>query len=515
MPAIDRAATAARRPRPSRRRLRRPPHRPRRATSRPQMLARARATASLDDADRRRRARRRSGRTSRSTCPRRSTEADGARRAARPGRPQPSRHVAHRHGLLRHLTPPVILPQRAREPRLVHGVHALPARDLPGPARGAAQLPDDGRRPHRHGPRQRLACSTRRTAAAEAMTHGRRRRRRRGDAFFVDADCHPQTIAVVATRAEPLGIERAWSATSTDARPRRRASACSSSTRARSGAVRDLRALIERGARARRARGRRHRPARPACCCAPPGESGADVVVGSAQRFGVPLGFGGPHAGFMAVRDGCTRVAARPPGRRLASTPTVGPRCGSRCRPASSTSAARRPPSNICTAQVLLAIMAGDVRRVPRPRRPAPHRRACPPADRDPRRRPARRRRRGRPRRALRHGHGRACPAGPTRSSPPRSPGINLRLVDDDTVGVASTRPRTARPSSRVLAAFGVDRRCRRRRARRGTSDALPAALRRTSRSSPTRCSTATAPRPRCCATCAAWPTRTWRSTGR
>ena len=91
----------------------------------------------------------------------------------------------------------------------------------------------------------------------------------------------------------------------------------------------------------------------------PPGEWGADVAVGSSQRFGVPLGNGGPHAAFMAVRSGLERAL---PGRLVgdvASTPMATPPTGSPCRRASSTSAVSGATSNICTAQVLLAVIAG------------------------------------------------------------------------------------------------------------------------------------------------------------
>ncbi len=87
---------------------------------------------------------------------RRSDRGRRAGRAARPRGTQPGAHLAHRHGLLRHRHAPGDPAQPPGEPRLVHRLHAVPARDQPGAARGPAQLPDDGERPHRHGSGQRL-----------------------------------------------------------------------------------------------------------------------------------------------------------------------------------------------------------------------------------------------------------------------------------------------------------------------------------------------------------------------
>ena len=126
------------------------------------------------------------------------------------------------HGLLRHPHPGRDPAQRAREPGLVHGLHAVPARDQPGPARGAPQLPDDGHGPHRAWRSPTRRCSTSRTAAAEAMTLVRRSTRHAAHVFFVDAETHPQTIAVVAARAEPIGIEVVVGDLATDLVPRRR-----------------------------------------------------------------------------------------------------------------------------------------------------------------------------------------------------------------------------------------------------------------------------------------------------
>ena len=132
----------------------------------------------------------------------------GARRSsAQLGDAQRGVHVADRPRLLRHDHAAGDPAQRAREPGLVHGVHAVPARDLAGPARGAAELPDDGR-PTSPGWRSRTRrCSTKAPRPPRRWRCAPAERASAGDVFFVDADCHPQTIEVVRTRAEPLGID--------------------------------------------------------------------------------------------------------------------------------------------------------------------------------------------------------------------------------------------------------------------------------------------------------------------
>ena len=191
------------------------------------------------------------------------------------------------------------------------------------------------------------------TAAAEAMTMTRRTSKVAGDKFFVHHDTHPQTIAVLRTRAEPIGIEIVVGGTDlADG-----AFGVLLSLPTSTGAVPDWRATIERA----HAAGAVVVVATDLLACVlttPPGQLGADIAIGSAQRFGVPMGFGGPHAAFIATSDGLARSL---PGRLVGvSTDTEG-------RPALRLALQTREQhirrekatSNICTAQVLLANMAG------------------------------------------------------------------------------------------------------------------------------------------------------------
>ncbi|OIR06296.1 glycine dehydrogenase (decarboxylating) [mine drainage metagenome] len=193
------------------------------------------------------------------------------------------------------------------------------------------------------------------TAAAEAMMLCARMKEGGGRRFFVSEACHPQTIDIVKTRARPLGIEvvvgdhrgfqpsegligvlvqypdtRGDVCEFTDffARAHAAGALCVVAT--------DLLALTLLRA---------------------PGEFGADVAVGSAQRFGVPMGFGGPHAGFLATRDSCKRQM---PGRLVGVSKDAQGNPALRLALGTREQHIRREKatSNICTAQVLLAVMA-------------------------------------------------------------------------------------------------------------------------------------------------------------
>ena len=193
------------------------------------------------------------------------------------------------------------------------------------------------------------------TAAAEAMTMAKRVGRSAADAFFVDADCHPQTLAVLRTRAGALGFEIVVGDPLADLEPARVFGALLHYPGS-SGAVRDFRPVIERlhdaGALAIMAT-----DLLSLVLLTPPGELGADVAIGSAQRFGVPMGYGGPHAAFFATREAYKRAV---PGRLIGVSVDAQGRPALRMALQTREQHIRREKatSNICTAQVLLAVVA-------------------------------------------------------------------------------------------------------------------------------------------------------------
>jgi glycine dehydrogenase len=193
------------------------------------------------------------------------------------------------------------------------------------------------------------------TAAAEAMALAERASGVKTKAFFVDSDTHPQTLALLRTRAEPLGWKLIVGDPLADLDKADVLGALLQYPGS-SGAVRDLRPAIA----SLRAKGGLAVVAADLLALtllASPGELGADIAIGSAQRFGVPMGYGGPHAAYMAVRDALKRSL---PGR------IVGLSVDSRGEPAYRLALQTREQhirrekatSNICTAQVLLAVIA-------------------------------------------------------------------------------------------------------------------------------------------------------------
>ncbi|MER5554030.1 aminomethyl-transferring glycine dehydrogenase [Streptomyces sp. NPDC002793] len=198
------------------------------------------------------------------------------------------------------------------------------------------------------------------TAAAEAMALARRVGKVKGGVFLVDADTLPQTIAVIETRAEPTGVEVVV-ADLAEGIPaeiaERGVFGVLLQYPGASGAVRDIKPVIDQA----------HELGAIVSVAADllaltlltsPGELGADIAVGTTQRFGVPMGFGGPHAGFMAVRE---KFARSLPGRLVGVSVDADGDKAYRLALQTREQHIRREKatSNICTAQVLLAVMAG------------------------------------------------------------------------------------------------------------------------------------------------------------
>src|SRR5438874_5299510 len=193
------------------------------------------------------------------------------------------------------------------------------------------------------------------TAAAEAMALAERAAQAKTKSFFVDHEVHPQTLAVLRTRAEPLGWHLIVGDPLLDLDNAEVVGGLLQYP-ATSGAVRDLRPAIAT-LRAKGALAILAADLLALTLLASPGELGADIAIGSAQRFGVPMGYGGPHAAYMSVRDALKRSL---PGR------IVGLSVDSRGQPAYRLALQTREQhirrekatSNICTAQVLLAVIA-------------------------------------------------------------------------------------------------------------------------------------------------------------
>jgi glycine dehydrogenase len=193
------------------------------------------------------------------------------------------------------------------------------------------------------------------TAVAEAMSLAKRSATSKSSTFFVDEDCHPQTISVLRTRAEPLGWSLVVGDPSVDLVPSEVFGAVFQYPGS-SGRIRDLRrpiaGLHQEGSVAVVA-------ADPMAllCLTPPGVLGADIAVGSFQRFGVPMGFGGPHPAYIAVRDNLKRSL---PGRLVSQSVDGRGKPAYRLALQTREQHIRREKatSNICTAQALLAVIA-------------------------------------------------------------------------------------------------------------------------------------------------------------
>ena len=192
------------------------------------------------------------------------------------------------------------------------------------------------------------------TAAAESMTMARRLSKSASDRFVVHHDTHPQTVNVIVTRAEPVGIEVVvGDLDEIDGGCFGLLLSLPTST----GAVPDWRRAIERA----HAAGAVVVVATDLLACVlttPPGQLGADIAIGSAQRFGVPMGFGGPHAAFIAASAATARSL---PGRIIGVSNDTEGRPALRLALQTREQHIRREKatSNICTAQVLLANIAG------------------------------------------------------------------------------------------------------------------------------------------------------------
>lgn len=291
------------------------------------------------------------------------------------------------------------------------------------------------------------------TAAAEAMTLVRRGNRKASGPFVVDADALPQTIDVVRTRAEAMGIEVVV-ADLAEGLPDGELSGVLVQYPGASGRVLDPRPVID-AAHERNALAVVAADLLALTVLEAPGEMGADVVVGSSQRFGVPLFYGGPHAGYMSVAAGLERHL---PGRLVGVSVDAEGRPAYRLALQTREQHIRRDKatSNICTAQVLLAVVASmyAVYHGPEGLREIAqrtHRFA------------------GRIAAALRAGGvelendtffdtvtavvpGRAADV----VAGARSLGLHLRLVDADRVGVSTSECTTPATVASVLRAFGV-----------------------------------------------------------
>lgn len=194
------------------------------------------------------------------------------------------------------------------------------------------------------------------TAAAEAMSMSKRVSKSKSTRYFVDQDCHPQTIAVVQTRAASLGFEIIIGDPFRDLDDKDVFGVLLQYPGS-SGSVKDIRPVIK-SAHEKSALITVAADILSLISLTPPGEMDADIVVGSSQRFGVPMGYGGPHAAFFATRESYVRSM---PGRVIGVSIDSHGEQALRMALQTREQHIRRDKatSNICTSQVLLAIIAG------------------------------------------------------------------------------------------------------------------------------------------------------------
>jgi glycine dehydrogenase len=196
------------------------------------------------------------------------------------------------------------------------------------------------------------------TAAAEAMTLAKRSVKSKSNVFVVAGDCHPQTIEVVQTRAKPLGLEVVLANSAAEWRAALESDyfAVLAQYPSTSGRIDDLRADVEK-VHAKQAAFIVAADLLAMTLLVPPGEFGADIAVGTTQRFGMPMGAGGPHAAYMACRDDLKRSL---PGRLVGvSVDTHGnPAYRLALQTREQHIRREKATSNICTAQVLPAVIA-------------------------------------------------------------------------------------------------------------------------------------------------------------
>jgi len=193
------------------------------------------------------------------------------------------------------------------------------------------------------------------TAASEAMTLAKRVSKSKSDTFYVDENCFENTINVLKTRAKPLGIEIKIGPVG-DAESQE----CYGifiQYPGSDGLIEDFSSIVE-SVQSKKGIAVFSTDLLSLCLLKPPGEMGADIVVGSSQRFGVPLGCGGPHAAFMAVKEDLKRsLPGRIVGASVDSSGDLAYRLALQTR--EQHIRREKATSNICTAQALLAIMAG------------------------------------------------------------------------------------------------------------------------------------------------------------